>query len=128
MVVVVTRRRSAGRVDGEAAPAGADLDDSFAGPEVEQAAQAFQLLPGGVLQGCVPGGEHGARVHHRGIEEVFEEVVAQVVVGLDVGAVAVLVGAAEPASGIGDGSVPRWIDDRCLSVRRVARLRCAARS
>ncbi len=91
----------AGRVHGEAAPAGADLDDPLVGAQVEHAAEPVELLLGGVLERGVPGREDGRRVHHRGVEEVLEEVVAEVVVGPDVRAVAALVLAAEAAHGVG---------------------------
>ena len=69
-----------GGVDGETAPAGADLHDVVLGAEGQLGAQPVQLGLLGALQILAGVVEHGGGVGHRRVEEGGEEVVAEVVV------------------------------------------------
>src|SRR5487761_1948331 len=82
-----TTSEMGGRVDREAAPASADLDDVVSWAEVELATDAVELLTRCLGQGAGVAGEHRARIRHRGVEEETEELVTHVVVGGDVLAV-----------------------------------------
>ena len=74
----------AGRVDRQAAPAGADFQQVLAGPEVELAADHVELGQRGLLERRLRRRVDGARVGHGRVEKQREEVVAEVVVGGDV--------------------------------------------
>ena len=99
-VAAVVRRR----VDGEAAPAGADLEHAIAGCKRQEVGQTIELVHGRLGQRIRRPFEHGARVHHRFVEDPLEELVPEVVVGPDVAGVSVLVGAPSSGDGIDDGS------------------------
>ena len=88
MVVVVTRAAAPpGGVDGETAPAGADLQQVVAGGEAQPVADPVELAHRGGLQIVVPGLEDGAGVGHGRVEEELKEAVPEVVMGVDVAAV-----------------------------------------
>ena len=74
----------AGRVDRQAAPARADLQQVVAGTEAQPPADALQLLQLRLLQARALAREVGAGIDHPLVEEGGEEVVAEVVVGGDV--------------------------------------------
>ncbi len=80
---------AAGRMNREAAPAGADLDHAIARLQIEPAADAVELGDRRLLERHVRALEHRARIHHRRVEEQREEVVADVVVRADVAPAAV---------------------------------------
>ena len=97
-VVVLLARDGGGRhaaavvrggVDGQPAPAGADLQQVVARAEVELAADQLELVQRRVLERRARRGEDRRRVHHPLVEEEREEVVAEVVVGGDLAAAAV---------------------------------------
>ena len=91
----------AGRgVDGEGAPARADLEQVVLGTEPEHAAEPVDLGDARLLQGGVGALEDPAGVGHGGVEHELEEVVAQVVV---VGDVAAAAGPRVAAEGVPDG-------------------------
>ena len=73
----------AGRVDREAAPAAADVEDAVALLEAELGRDEVELGPLGLLEGLGAAGEDRAAVGHRRVEEQREEVVADVVVVAD---------------------------------------------
>ncbi|CAM5562690.1 hypothetical protein STENM36S_01533 [Streptomyces tendae] len=76
----------AGRVDRHGAPAAADVEEALTGAQVQLAADEFELVALGVLQGAAlgrRGGPIGAGVDHGGAEDEFVEVVAHVVVVAD---------------------------------------------
>ena len=77
-----------GGMDGEAAPAGADLQQAHAGREAQFPADAVELGDGGLFHGAVGALEDAAGIGHGRIEEQLVEIVAQVVVGGDVPAAA----------------------------------------
>ena len=82
-----------GGVDGEPAPARADLQDVVVGAELEPLADALELGHRRLLQRHPRPLEQGAGVHHRRVEHPLEQLVAEVVMGGDV-APAALAGAA----------------------------------
>ena len=73
-----------GRVDGEAAPASADLQQMILGPQAQLPAQELELGGGGDIERCRRLLVERARVHHALVEEEAEELVAEVVVRGDV--------------------------------------------
>ena len=102
---VTLRPVLAGRDAGEAPPAAADLEDAVVGAEPELLAHLPQLPELRLLERLVRTLEDGAGVRHRLVEEEGEEVVAEVVVVLDVapGAEA-RVPAREPRACVGEAS------------------------
>ena len=76
----------AGGVDRHPAPAGADLQQVVVGPEPQALADPVELGHLRLLERRVLAGEDRAGVHHPAVEEGGEELVAEVVVGGDVGA------------------------------------------
>jgi hypothetical protein len=76
-------------VDRHPAPAGADLQQVVLGPELQPVADPVELRQLRLLEARVVAREVGAGIHHPLVEEAGEEVVAEVVVGGDVGAGAV---------------------------------------
>ena len=68
-----------GRIDGEPAPAGPDLQHMVGGRKVELCADPLQLGERGLFQGGPRRVEDRAGVHHRGVEEAPEQLVPQVV-------------------------------------------------
>ena len=87
---------SRGGVGGEAAPAGADLQQMVLGPQLQGAADALEPRLLGLAERGIGAGEPGARVHHRLVQVEGEEVVAEVVVGRDVAAGVALAVAGHP--------------------------------
>ncbi len=91
------------RVDGHGAPAASDVEEPLSPRQTELAADEFELVVLGLLQGGVRGGPVGARVDHRRAEDDLVEVVADVVVVADgalVGALGVqVVGSADLLAG-----------------------------
>ena len=74
-------------MDRHPAPAGADLEQVVGRTELERVADPLEADVLGALERLVAGLVVGARVHHRlAVEEELEHVVAEVVVGGDVGA------------------------------------------
>jgi len=69
-----------GCVDGEAAPAAADVEHALAFPEIELRADELELVPLGLLERLRAAREDRAAVRHRLVEEQGEEVVRDVVV------------------------------------------------
>jgi hypothetical protein len=72
-----------GGVLGEAAPAGADLEHVVRGRELELGADPLELAQRGLLERGRGRVEDGAGVHHRAVEELREQLVAEVVMGGD---------------------------------------------
>lgn len=72
------------RVQSEAAPAAADLDQLVAARELQLPADEIELVTRRLLEGAPLVAKHRARVGHRGIEECRKEGVSEVVVGRDV--------------------------------------------
>ena len=103
--VLVLRRRDGGggheasvvlgRVQREPAPAGADLEQPIAGGQVERAGQPIELGPRRFGERHPGSVEDRARVRHCLVEQVLEEIVAEVVVRAHVARVAVEVGSPE---------------------------------
>ncbi len=75
-----------GGMDGERAPAAADLDEMVVGAQLELAADPVELRELGLVQRHPRLLEQRARVGHRLVEEEPEHVVAEVVVRRDVAA------------------------------------------
>ena len=69
----------AGRVNGHAAPAGAYFHQVIVSAELQLAAYLVQLGHRGALERCRRFVEQGGGVHHGGVQEQAEKVVAQVV-------------------------------------------------
>jgi hypothetical protein len=80
-------------VDGEAAPARADLEHVVLGPDLEPLADPVELGHRGLLERHALVLEERAGIHHRRVEHAAEQVVADVVVKGDI-ATAALPGAA----------------------------------
>src|SRR5215203_2585389 len=102
------RRRG---MDGEAAPAGADLEDVVARAELELLAHHLELGERGLLERGVAVLEDAARVHQRGVEHEREQLVAEVVVRGDVLAAA----PRRVAHERGAGALERLADGRQLT-------------
>ncbi len=127
-----------GRVDRHRTPAAADVEEALTRRQLQLAADEFELVALGVLQGAVRGLPVGARVDHRGAEDDLVEVVADVVVVADgafVGALGVQVGAAaRTSSGGGAGgsgspaslTSPRTAERTSGSRRAWARVRASS--
>ena len=98
------------RVDGEAAPAAADVEHALARLEVELGADQLELRLLRLLERRGAAREDRAAVGHRGAEEQREELGRQVVVvahraGVALAAVAACrAGAAPPAAGVAEGA------------------------
>ena len=101
------RRRHAAAVDGrhvqgEAAPAAADLDQLVAAGELQLAADQIELVARGLLQRATLVAEHTAGIGQRRVEKRREERVPQVIVGGDV--------APAPAAAVRAQPVPQEVD------------------
>ena len=72
----------------EATPAGADLEQTIVGLEIEEHREPVELRDRRVGERRVRRLEHGARVRHGLVEHTSEEVVAEVIVRPDVAGVA----------------------------------------
>lgn len=75
---------AASGVEGEAAPAGADLQYLIPGLQRQFAADAFQLGGGGLRQGHIRALENSAGVHESLVQPETVEIIAQVVMSGDV--------------------------------------------
>ena len=91
-----------GGVDGEAAPAAADLEQLVFGRELEQPADSVELGALRVDQRLLWSSEQPTRVGHRRVEHQSEEVVGDVVVRSDVPSIARSPGPFEPPHWIGE--------------------------
>ena len=83
-------------MDGEPAPAGADLEQVIRRREVELAADALEFRDLCLVQRRVGAFENAARIRHRLVEEQCEQVVAEIVVRGDVAPAAVGTVAVQP--------------------------------
>ena len=90
-----------GRVHGEPAPTGADLQQMVVLGQSQKLAETLELCVLGLLEGHLGVAEQSTAVRHRRIEEQREEVVAEVIVRSDVAFVLMLVRPASPAQDIG---------------------------
>ena len=77
-----------GGMDREAAPAGTDLDHMMLGAQIQFAADQVQLGDRGLVKVVCPGPEHARRIGHALIQKQPEQIVAQIVVILDIPAAA----------------------------------------
>ena len=73
-----------GRIDGEATPAGADLQQMIVGAECQPLADGTQLGLLSLFQAGLCMGVDGTRVLHMAVEKTLIEGVAEIVVGGDV--------------------------------------------
>ena len=85
-----------GRVQGETAPAGADLDHMLTLPQPELAADRVELGERGLLERGLPIGEDAAGIGHGRVEHELVQRVAEVVVRGDVARAALAAVAVEP--------------------------------
>ena len=97
------------RVQGEAAPAAANLKQVVARMKFELATHAVELFDRGLLQGCLRVFEDTARVHHGVVKKQFEHLVAEIVVLGNVLAAAL--------QGVAPQCVPYLVDQRHESAR-----------
>ncbi|MNP61058.1 hypothetical protein D3C76_1562020 [compost metagenome] len=67
-----------------------------AGFEIELLADALQLVHLGLFEAIAVGAEHGCRVHHAGVQQLFKQRIAQVVMRANVALRALAGVAVEP--------------------------------
>ena len=73
-----------GCIDGHAAPAGTNFQQVITGLERELLADALKFIQLRLLKAVVSAFKHGRRVHHGWVEELFKQVITQVVMRRDV--------------------------------------------